>query len=159
MTDSTPEDYITYLRSMTGHRPVNLMGAVGLILNDRGELLLQRLAGPELWAVPGGLCELGEPPLNTVKREVLEETGLEVLEAELLDLLVTPHRQLANGDEAYFYTAVYRVTEWRGTPIADGVEGVELAFFGPDALPVLRGQTGAWAGQWLRTRKGTAAQP
>lgn len=151
-SDSAPPDYIAALRSLIGTRPVNLMGAVGLVLNERGELLLQRLAGRDVWAVPGGLCELGEPPLEAMRREVREETGLDVRGAELLDLLTTGHRQLPNGDEAYFYTAVYLVTDWEGTPFPDGVEGVEVAFFGPDDLPPLRGQPGAWAADWLRSR-------
>lgn len=134
------------------------MGAVGLILNGRGELLLQRLAGRDVWAVPGGLCELGEPPLEAMRREVREETGLEVRGAELLDLLTTGHGQLPKGDEAYFYTAVYLVTDWQGTPVPDGVEGVDVAFFGPDDLPLLRGQPGEWAARWLRAR-GALATP
>ncbi|MDL2344870.1 NUDIX domain-containing protein [Deinococcus sp. MIMF12] len=158
-SNPAPPDYITSLRSLIGTRPVNLMGAVGLVLNGRGDLLLQRLAGRDVWGVPGGLCELGEPPLEAMRREVREETGLEVRGARLLDLLTTGHRQLPNGDEAYFYTAVYHVTDWHGTPVPDGVEGVEVAFFGPDDLPSLRGQPGAWAAEWLRARGPRATSP
>jgi len=87
-----------------------------------------------------------------MKREVREETSLEVFQAELLDLMVTPHRRLPNGHEAHFYTAMYHIQHWQGTPIADGVEGVEVAFFGAETLPALRGQAGEWAGHWLRAR-------
>ncbi|MDB5046583.1 MAG: mismatch repair protein MutT [Deinococcus sp.] len=139
---------------MIGTSAVNLMGAVGIVLNDDGQVLLQRLAGRDVWGLPGGLCELGEAPQHTMTREVHEETGLEVLESTLLELLVTPHRQLPNGDEAYFYTAVYHVTHWQGTPMPDGVEGIELAFFGAEDLPVLRGQPAHWTVNWLLARSG-----
>ncbi|UQN06398.1 NUDIX hydrolase [Deinococcus sp. QL22] len=155
MTTDAVQDYIPYLRRMVGTSPVNLMGAVGIILNDGGDVLLQRLAGRDVWGLPGGLCELGEPPQQTMTREVREETGLDVLESQLLELLVTPHRQLPNGDEAYFYTAVYHVTHWQGTPVPDSVEGIELAFFGVEGLPALRGQPAHWTANWLLARSGT----
>ncbi|WP_221089642.1 NUDIX domain-containing protein [Deinococcus aquaedulcis] len=147
-------DYIADLRALIGHRPVNLMGACGLIRDAQGRLLLQRLAGRDVWALPGGLCELGEPPLVTLQREVWEETALTVQAATLLDLLTTPLRTVPNGDQAHFYTAIYRVDAWHGTPVPDGVEGVELAFFAPDALPALRGQPGEYARAWLWGQRG-----
>lgn len=151
-TDLSTLDYTTYLRGMIGNHPVNLLGAAALILNERGDLLLQRLAVRNIWSLPGGLCELGEPVLHTLKREVREETGLEVLEATLLDLIVTPHRRLPNGHEAYFYTAMYEVTAWQGTPVPDGTEGTALAFFSRETLPAVRGLAGQWATQWLQNR-------
>lgn len=142
-----PTDYVAGLRAMVGHAPLNLMGAVGLVLDGNGRVLLQKLAGREVWGLPGGLCELAEPPETTLCRE---ETGLVVLAAELLTLLTTPLRTLPNGHRVSFYTAVYRVTEWSGVPVPDGVEGTELRFFAPDDLPLpLRGQPGAWAADWL----------
>ncbi len=31
-----------------------------------------------MWCAPGGFCEMGEHPIETVEREVLEETGYRV---------------------------------------------------------------------------------
>ena len=144
-------DYIAGLRALIGNEPVNLMGAAGLIFDAEGRVLLQRLAaGPEVWALPGGLCELAEPPEQTLRREVCEKTGLEMLAADLLTLHTTPLRTLSNGHRASFYTALYRVTEWEGTPTPDGTEVARLEWFAADALPPMRGYIGRWAADWLR---------
>lgn len=150
-------DYIADLRALIGNAPVNLMGAAGLIFDSEGRVLLQRLVGrSDVWSLPGGLCELAEPPEHTLRREVREETGLEVLGAELLTLHTTPLRTLGNGHQASFYTALYRVTEWRGTPQADGLEVERLEWFSVQELPPLRGFIGQWAAAWLRAQQEAA---
>jgi 8-oxo-dGTP diphosphatase len=61
-------------------RLVPCVGAV--VVDDLGRLLLIR-RGREpsrgLWSVPGGRVEPGESGPDAVRREVLEETGLDVL--------------------------------------------------------------------------------
>ena len=150
-------DYIPYLRSLIGPRPVNLVGAAGAVFNPAGELLLQRKVGAERWTVPGGICELGECFEDTLRRELLEETSLVVHTADLLAVVSgeqTFHR-LHNGHEFYMYTALFRVTAWSGTPTPDGLEGEELRFFAPHELPPLAGPVGRrlvdlWLGDlWL----------
>ena len=50
--------------------------------------------------------------------------------AELARML-SPARlsTVANGDQFYSYTAVFRVTAWTGTPTPDGTELAEARFF------------------------------
>lgn len=144
-------DYITELRTLIGNAPVNLMGAAGLIFDAEGRVLLQQLAGRnDVWSLPGGLCELAEAPEQTLKREIYEETALKVHSAELITLLTTPLRTLSNGHRASFYTALYRVTHWSGTPTADGVETAHLEWFHVQDLPPIRGLVGQWASKWLQ---------
>jgi len=60
--------------------------AVGaVILNPGGEVLLvyNRGHGRSHWSLPKGSCEEGEPLVQTMTREVKEETGLDVEMAEL----------------------------------------------------------------------------
>jgi len=74
-------DYIKWLRSKVGHDPILLNAAGAFVTNERGQILLLRRGQGEKqnsWTVPGGIMELGETPREAAKREVLEETGLEV---------------------------------------------------------------------------------
>ena len=53
-------------------------GANGIVVRGGHVLLGRRAHDPwrDMWCSPGGFCELGEHPTETVVREVLEETGL-----------------------------------------------------------------------------------
>lgn len=54
-------------------------GAVIACLNEQSELCLikqyRHAAGAWIWELPAGLLEPDEPPLETAKRELIEETG------------------------------------------------------------------------------------
>jgi 8-oxo-dGTP diphosphatase len=56
------------------------------VLHHEGRLLLTRLTYAGVWTLPGGGIDHGEAPLDAVRREVHEETGLELTAARLLDV-------------------------------------------------------------------------
>lgn len=56
-----------------------LPAAIGIILNDdASQVLLVKRRDIPVWVLPGGGIEPEEAPETAVKREVFEETGLEV---------------------------------------------------------------------------------
>jgi len=66
------------------------MVAVGAVVKkDNSIILVKRTHEPRkgFWSIPGGLVELGEPVKDAVKREVREETGLEVEIDKLIDVI------------------------------------------------------------------------
>ncbi len=65
-----------------------LIGVGAVIVSGGRALLVCRDSEPLLgeWSVPGGLLELGEKLRDGVRREALEETGLEVEAGEVLDV-------------------------------------------------------------------------
>jgi putative (di)nucleoside polyphosphate hydrolase len=76
------------------HRAQTFRAGVGaMILNQNGKVLaLERRDIPGAWQLPQGGLDAGETPLEAVRREVREETGIE---PGRLELLASASRPLA----------------------------------------------------------------
>ena len=109
--------------------------ACALCLDDGGRILLVRRArDPDKgkWDLPGGFLEEAEHPLETLRRELVEETGLEI---EPLEFVGAWMDRYGDGEDApttlnLYWTA--RIVAGDPRP-ADDVD--ELAWFSPDQLP------------------------
>ncbi|MBB4824351.1 ADP-ribose pyrophosphatase YjhB (NUDIX family) [Sporosarcina luteola] len=129
--------YIEELRAEVGNRPLLLTGVGVGVVNDKGEILLQRKLDGR-WGIPGGFMELGETAEETGRREVLEETGIEIGKLKLITVFSgsQTHTVLQNGDEYYSVTLIYATNEVVGGELkADGVETAEVGFFPVHELP------------------------
>lgn len=62
--------------------PTHIIAAAGIVLNERDEILLVKTERHG-WVFPGGIVEAGENVIDAVKREVLEETGVDIGVGEL----------------------------------------------------------------------------
>ncbi|MCA0147294.1 NUDIX hydrolase [Rossellomorea vietnamensis] len=129
-------NYVKDLRELVGTRPLILPGAVVIILNDQQEVLLQHRTDGG-WGLPGGLMELGESLEETARREVKEETGLEIGELTLVNIFSGKdyYFKVSNGDELYSVTAVYVTKDVRGKMDIDETESVAVQFFKLNELP------------------------
>jgi len=59
-------------------QPRHSVSVAGVITDDHGQALLIRRRDNHRWEPPGGVLEFGETILEGVRREVREETGLDV---------------------------------------------------------------------------------
>ncbi len=65
------------------HVPVVTVGA--LIFSDTGQVLIVRThKWSNLWGIPGGKIKWGEPSVEALRREIKEETGLEITDIEFV---------------------------------------------------------------------------
>ena len=113
-------------------------GAAAIIVNDKGQILLQSRTDNERWGLPGGCQELGERFEETVIREVKEETNLDITEdnLELVGIISggTRRKEYPNGDDVINNTALYCVKNYTGEVKWDS-ESKEMRFFDLDNLP------------------------
>ncbi|MCB7319802.1 NUDIX hydrolase [Lacrimispora sp. 210928-DFI.3.58] len=57
--------------------PAHIVATAGVVLNENGEVLLVNTY-QDSWVLPGGEVEVGENLVDAVKREIFEESGIEV---------------------------------------------------------------------------------
>ena len=77
------------LARMKRDYPEHPIIGVGAVIVEAGRALLVRRDTEPLqgeWSVPGGMLELGEKLRDGVRREALEETGVDVEPGEVLDV-------------------------------------------------------------------------
>ena len=123
------------------HRFVLLQdGAAAIIVNDKGEILLQSRADRDEWGLPGGCQDLGENLKTTATRELYEETGIKVTEEELvlIDTLSgeSRKRMYPNGDIVYNNTSLYLVNiNSKEINLNIDSESINLEFFDINNLP------------------------
>ncbi|MED2014815.1 NUDIX hydrolase [Bacillus wiedmannii] len=129
--------YIEELREVIGSRPLNLSDVAVAVFNEKEQILIQqRRSG--IWAVPGGFVELGESTEEAGRREVLEETGIEIGSLQLISVFSGKEFfvKLPNGDEFYPITIAYLCKDITGGTLkADGFESLHVQFFDLNGLP------------------------
>ncbi len=130
--------YIEELRKRIGSYPIIMVGAAALILDQQERLLLLRRTDNESWGIPGGAMEPGESLVDTVKRETLEETGLQLEEMTFFDIFSGPdqHYIYPNGDEVYNVVAVYLSRNISGAFMLNPAEHSEAQYFDKNSLPI-----------------------
>ena len=101
-------------------RPILGVGAV--IVVDGRVVLIQRrnppLAGR--WTLPGGVVEAGESVRDAVVREAMEETGMDVVVHDLVEVYEHVERDDDGRVRHHFVILDYRCCADGGAPVAGG---------------------------------------
>jgi 8-oxo-dGTP diphosphatase len=96
-------------------RPV--VGVGGVVIAD-GRALLIRRGNPPLegeWSIPGGTLEVGEMLLDAVRRELAEETGIEVRVGDLIEVFERIFPDGEGQPKYHFVIVDYLCEAIRGT--------------------------------------------
>jgi 8-oxo-dGTP pyrophosphatase MutT (NUDIX family) len=132
------ESYLGRLRQKIGHDLIKVPGGRIVIEDARGQVLLQQRADFAIWGLPAGCPEGRETAGESIRRETLEETGLEVLELTPFGYSSNPDYEIVeypNGDLIHAYSLLFVCSRWRGQLVQSNEESLALAFFALDALP------------------------
>lgn len=62
--------------------PTHIVAGAAIVINDQDEILLVKTYN-QGWVFPGGQVEVGENVIDAVKREVMEESGVDIEVGEL----------------------------------------------------------------------------
>jgi ADP-ribose pyrophosphatase YjhB (NUDIX family) len=111
-------------------RPI--IGVGGVVISD-GRVLLVRRGSPPLqgqWSIPGGILEVGETVIEGVRRELAEETGIDVRVRTLIEVFERIDRDPSGNPQYHFVVLDYLCEMVRGTARA-GSDVTQVAWAAP----------------------------
>lgn len=131
------DSYVGQLRAVVGDRKLITPGARAIIRDGEGRVLFVRRSDNGAWALPAGTMELDESVWDCLRREVWEETGIEVVAATVIAIYSEPRFAFTNafGGRHQMLSFVFRVDTWTGTLVRQTDETVDAEFFARDHLP------------------------
>ena len=116
---------------MTREYPERPILAVGAVVVSRGRALLVRRGNDPakgLWSIPGGKVELGETIHDAVRREIKEETGLDIKVGRRLRILQRIFRD-DSGRVRYHYVLIDFCAVPIGGTLSASSDAADVRFF------------------------------
>lgn len=115
-----------------------IIGVAAIVLRGDHVLLVQRGREPAkgLWGLPGGVLELGETVAEGVRREVLEECGVEVEVGPLVGVF-EPMQRDDDGRLRYHYVVLDYLARYAGGELQAADDADDARWVVLDALESL----------------------
>jgi ADP-ribose pyrophosphatase YjhB (NUDIX family) len=130
-------DFVRELRRHVGTAELWLPSVTAVVRRGE-ELLLVRRADTGDWAPVTGICDPGEDPGVTARREVLEEARVEVSVDRLASVQALPTMRHVNGDLATYLDHTFACTYLSGSAEVGDDESLEVGWFPLGRLPAMR---------------------
>lgn len=99
-----------------------------IVYDEDNRILLVKRADVPVWVLPGGGVDAGEAPDKAAAREVFEESGLIVLDLQLVAIYMPPYPSLLAQ------THIFQTRHAQGL-LSTSDETTQSAFFKKDELP------------------------
>lgn len=124
-----PVDNITLLRAHVGQALIVAPGAIAVVVDEQGRVLMGRRSDDGGWSLPGGYMHLGENDAYTALRETREETGLEVTIERMLGVY-SPETvwTYPNGDQVQAVISCFLARPTGGQLRPDGSETSQVTW-------------------------------
>lgn len=112
-----------------------VVAVTAFIRDEAGRLLLIRRTDNDLYAIPGGALELGERLTETVRREVMEETGIAVNVTGLIGVYSDPEHviEFTDGEIRQEFSICFRADP-TGGDLRTSDESKEVLWVAPAQL-------------------------
>ena len=114
-------------------RPIAGVGVV--VFRNEEVLLVKRKKAPYKgqWSIPGGKQRLGETVTKAARRELMEETGVEVNELTLIDVIdiIVPDEE---GKILYHYIVADYRAHWLSGEYSPGDDAQDVQWFNLNKL-------------------------
>lgn len=133
MEESKPRKYCEHCGWV--YYPRVSMASAAIIRKDEKVLMVQRRKDPYegTWMFPSGFVDFGEHPEDAVIREVKEETGLDVINMKLLEMMQTDDDPREPGGIVIFYEVYVK----DGEVVNEPHENLSIGWFETSNLPVI----------------------
>ena len=112
-----------------------MVGVGAVVVRDGRALIVRRAHEPRQgeWSLPGGLLDLGESLADAARREVREETGLDVEIGPIIETFDRVHRDPEGRIRYHFVIVDFVCWSQAGAPIA-GSDAEAVAWVTADEI-------------------------
>ncbi len=115
-------------------KQIKHIGAYGLVIKDNKILLIKKKGGPYdgKLDLPGGTIEFNESIEDALKRELLEEVGIEILDYNLFDVVSTNIKWIYKDElvETKHIAILYLINDYKN----DIKENIEITEINDDSM-------------------------
>jgi ADP-ribose pyrophosphatase YjhB (NUDIX family) len=130
-------EFVLTLRAKIGHDPLPLVGAMAVVFDDLGRVLMVRRADNHQWALITGVLEPGEEPAGGALREIEEETGVIARVERLLGVSARDLTTLPNGDQVWWTSIMFQCRHVSGEAKVGDDESIDVGWFDIADIPEL----------------------
>ncbi len=130
------KDYWAGIRRLVGTDLLFMPCAAGAVVKE-GRILLVWSKSLHQWQIPGGMQEPGESVAETARREIREETGLDLEVGDLIGVYTGPEWIFSypHGDQVQQILFFFQMQGEIGEIDIQMGELAKYGFFAPDEVP------------------------